>query len=174
MVTKSTSSPASSPSPTHKPKSSLKSARSFDIKDISMNNLIDKIKKADKDLDTILSKQPIILKLERQSGIKKTQMVYGLVALVKLCLLYYFVTSLVVAMVLFAYPMIMSLEAVESHDKMKDAHLLSYWSVIALVQMIEAIFPFIRLYIPFYNLLKLTLAVYMYLPQTKVRNEMCA
>lgn len=173
MVTKSTSSASvSNTSNTNNLKSTKSTAASsFKIQDISMNNLINQIKKADKDLDTILSKQPIILKLERQSGIKKTQMVYGLAALAVFFLLYRFATSFVVAMVLLAYPMFMSLEAVESHDKAKDAHILSYWSVIALVQMTEAVFPFIRRFVPFYNILKLIFAVYMYLPQTKVNRD---
>lgn len=133
-----------------------------------MNNVIDQIKKADKDLDAVLSKQPFILKLERQSGIKKTQMVYGLAALAGFFLLYRLATSFVISIVLLAYPLVLSLEAVESHDKAKDAHILAYWSIIAFVQLVESILPFIRRYIPFYNLLKLTLAVYLYLPQTKV------
>lgn len=133
-----------------------------------MNNLFDQVKKADKDLDSVLSKQPFILKLERQSGIKKTQMVYGLAALAGIFLLYRLATNFVITVVLLAYPFALSLEAVESHDKAKDAHILSYWSILAALQMIEATFPFIRQYIPFYNLLKLSLAVYLYLPQTKV------
>ena len=168
MVTKSTSSSSVSNNNVNVKSTKSTSSSSFKIQDISMNNFIDQIRKADKDLDTVLSKQPIILKLERQSGIKKTQMVYGLAALAVFFLLYRFATNFVVSMVLLAYPMFMSLEAVESHDKTKDAHILSYWSVIALVQLIEVIFPFIRRYIPFYNLLKLTFAVYLYLPQSKV------
>ena len=72
MVTKSTSSASvSNNSNTNNLKSTKSTAASsFKIQDISMNNLINQIKKTDKDLDTILSKQPIILKLERQSGIK--------------------------------------------------------------------------------------------------------
>lgn len=173
MVTKSTSSTSVSNNNNNipvKPKSSAKSVSPLKIQDISMNNLFSQIIKADKDLDTLLSKQPIILKLERQSGIKKTQMVYGLAALAVFFLLYRFATSFVISMVLLAYPMFMSLEAVESHDKAKDAHILSYWSIIALVQMIEVVFPFVLRVIPFYNILKLTFAVYMYLPQTKVKN----
>lgn len=149
-------------------KSSSKSTKSPSTSPVSMNNLIDQIKKADKDLDTALSKQPFILKLERQSGIKKTQMVYGLAALVGFLLLYRLATSLVISIVLLAYPLILSLEAVESHDKAKDAHILAYWSIISFIQLTESILPFLRRYIPFYNLLKLSLAVYLYLPQTKV------
>lgn len=167
MVTKSTSSASASASTESMKKSSTKSS-TFSANQISMNNLFDQIKKADKDLDTALSKQAVILKLERQSGIKKTHMVYGLAALAAFFLLYRFATSFVVSIVLFAYPMFLSLEAVESHDKTKDAHILSYWSVVAMIQLIEAVFPFVRRYIPFYNLLKLTVSVYLYLPQTKV------
>lgn len=172
MVTKSASSASASNSNSASAetlkKTSFKSSSSA-FNQLSMNNLLDQIKKADKDLDSTLAKHAFILKLERQSGIKKTHMVYGLAALVKFFLLYRFATTFVVSFVLFAYPMFLSLEAVESHDKAKDAHILSYWSIIALVQLIEAAFPFIRRYIPFYNLLKLTLSVYLYLPQTKVK-----
>lgn len=170
MVTKSTSSTSVANNPV-KPSSKFSSPSSAKIQDINMNNLIAQLKKADKDLDTMLSKQPIILKLERQSGIKKTQMAYGIAAFSVFCLLYRFATSFVISMALLAYPMIMSLEAVESHDKTKDAHILSYWSVIAIIQMVEAVFPFVRRVVPFYNIIKLTFAVYMYLPQTKVRSK---
>lgn len=172
MVAKSTSSSNLSnnnlPPSKHSKSSPASSSSSFNIQDLSMNNFLNQIKKADKDLDSILSKQPIVLKLERQSGIKKTQMIYSLISLSIFFLLYRFATNFVMTMALLAYPMLLSLEAVESHDKTKDAHILSYWSVIALVKMIESVFPFIVRIVPFYNLLKLIFAVYMYLPQTKV------
>lgn len=168
MVTKSASSNTASASSESLKKSTSKTTATFSPKQLSMNNVIDQVKKADKDFDTMLSKQAFILKLERQSGIKKTNMVYGLVALAASLLLYRFATNFVISVVLLAYPLILSLEAVESHDKAKDAHILSYWSIIAFVQLLEAVFPFLRRIIPFYNLLKLTLAVYLYLPQTKV------
>ena len=174
MVTKSASASSSIPSTSSADllkKSSATEYPSFSVKQFSMNNVLDQIKKADKDLDTLLSKQTAILKLERQSGIKKTHMVYAINALAVFFLLYYFATTFVVSIVLFAYPMFLSLEAVESHDKAKDAQILSYWSIIALIQLIEATLPFIRRYIPFYNLLKLTLSVYLYLPQTTVKSR---
>lgn len=170
MVTKSASSNATSASveSLKKTKSTTKSFPSFSVDQLRMNNLIDQIKKADKDFDTMLSKQSFTLKLERQSGIKKTHMVYGLVALAGSILLYRLATSFVISFALLAYPLFLSLEAVESHDKAKDAHILSYWSAIAFIQLLEASFPFLRRVVPFYNILKLTLAVYLYLPQTKV------
>lgn len=130
--------------------------------------MLEKVKQADKDLDQLLARQPIILKLERQSGIKKTHMVYGLGAVLVFFLLFKVATGLVLSLVLFAYPLIMSLEAVESHDKAKDAHILSYWSVIAVLHLSEVLLPFIKSHIPFYQFLKLFFAVWMYLPQTKV------
>ena len=134
--------------------------------------MLEKIKKVDKDLDALLSTQPIVLKLERQSGVKKTHMVYGLAAVVLFVLLFQVATGLVLSLVLFGYPLIASLEAVESHDKAKDAHILSYWSVIATLQLSEVLLPFIKTHIPFYSLLKLVFAVWMYLPQTKVSTHM--
>ena len=169
MVTKSES--ASKSTETFANKSNInKTAKSanFSVTQISMDNIIEHIKKADRNLDSKLSKQPFALKLERQSGIKKTHMVYTLVAAIVFLTLYRFATNFVISMVLLAYPLILSLEAVESHNKAKDAHILSYWSVIALVQLIESIIPFVRRYIPLYNILKMTFAVYLYLPQTKV------
>lgn len=163
MVTKSVSSNSTSASSESFKKKSTSPA-SF-----SMNNVIDKIKKADKDLDTMLSKQAFVLKLERQSGVKKTHMIYGIAALAGLLILYRLATNFVMSVVLLAYPLILSLEAVESHDKAKDAHILAYWSIISFIQLLEAILPFLRRIIPFYNLLKLTLAVYLYLPETKVK-----
>lgn len=162
MVVKSVSSNSTSDSSESSKKISTSSA-SF-----SMNNVIDKIKKADKDLDTMLSKQAFVLKLERQSGVKKTHMIYGLAALAGSLILYRLATNFVMSVVLLAYPLILSLEAVESHDKAKDAHILAYWSIISFIQLLEVILPFLRRIIPFYNLLKLTLAVYLYLPETKV------
>ncbi len=130
--------------------------------------MFDKIRKVDRDLDALLSKQPLILKLERQSGLKKTHLVYGLAALIFFFLLFQVATDLVLSLVLFGYPLVLSLEAVESHDKAKDAHILSYWAVISSLNLSETLLPFIKNYIPFYALLKLVLAVWMYLPQTKV------
>lgn len=167
MVIKSSTSAASSESFT-KSKSSSPSSAIPSIKYSSMNSVFEQIKQADKKLDTILSKQALALKLERKSGIKKTQMVYGLAALLGVFVLYRFATNFVISVVLLAYPLILSLEAVEGHDKTKDAHILSYWSIIAIIQLTESIFPFVRRAVPFYNLLKLALAVYLYLPQTKV------
>ena len=173
MVVKSASSNATSTSIESLKKSKSTSTSksffpSFSVDQLRMNNVIDQIKKADKDFDTMLSKQAFTLKLERQSGIKKTHMVYGLVALAGSILLYRLATNFVISFALLAYPLFLSLEAVESHDKAKDAHILSYWSIIAFVQLIEASFPFLRRVIPLYNILKLTLAAYLYLPQTKV------
>jgi hypothetical protein len=170
MIAKSASSntPSASAESLKKTKNSSKSFPSFAFDQLRMNNVIDQIKKADKDFDTILSKQAFTLKIERKSGIKKTHMVYGLVGIAGLLLLFRFATNFVISFALLAYPLFLSLEAVESHDKAKDAHILSYWSIIAFIQLLEASFPFLRRVIPFYNLLKLTLAVYLYLPQTKV------
>lgn len=130
--------------------------------------MIDHIKKADKDLDSVLAKQPVFLKLERQTGLKKTHLVYTVVAALSFVLLYQVATEPVVALALFAYPLFLSLEAVESHDKAKDAHILSYWSVLAALQLLEVLVPFLFQYIPFYQLAKIVLAAWMYLPQTKV------
>jgi hypothetical protein len=141
------------------------SARSASVNTVMM---LEKVKKVDKDLDNLLSSQPIIIKLERQSGIKKTHMVYGLVGVILFFLLFQVATVLVLSLALFGYPLIVSLEAVESHDKAKDAHILSYWSVIATLQLSEVLLPFIKTHIPFYALAKLVFAVWMYLPQTKV------
>lgn len=138
---------------------------------VNMNNIINLVKKADKDLDNVLSKQAIVLKLERQSGIKKTVMVYSLAASIVFLILYRLASNFVVSVALFAYPLILSLEAVESHDKTKDAQILAYWSTIALIQLSEALLPFIREYVPLYDLLKIAVAVYLYLPQTKVKND---
>lgn len=130
--------------------------------------MLDKIKKADQDLDALLAKQPFILKLERQSGVKKTHMVYGLAGVLVFFLLFQVATGLVLSLALFGYPLLLTLEAVEGHDKAKDAHILSYWAVIATLHLMEVLLPFTKKYIPFYAFLKLTLAVWMYLPQTKV------
>ena len=95
-------------------------------------------------------------------------MVYSFAASIVFLILYRLASSFVVSMALFAYPLVLSLEAVESHDKTKDAQILSYWSTIALIQLTEALLPFIREYVPLYDLLKIAVAVYLYLPQTKV------
>lgn len=130
-------------------------------------DMIQKLHNIDSDLDRMLSKQPAILQLERQSGLKKTHLVYGLVGLLVFFLLYRLAPDFVLSLVLFTYPLILSLKAVEAHDKTKDAHILAYWSVVASIQLSEVLLPFVSAHIPFYRLLKLVLAVWMFLPQTK-------
>jgi hypothetical protein len=130
--------------------------------------MVEQVLHLDKELDKILGKQPIALQLERQSGLKKTHLVYATAGLLFSTVLYRFAPEFVLAIVLFAYPLVQTLEAVESHDKAKDAHILAYWSVVASLHLSETLLPFVRSHVPFYRLLKLLLCVWMFLPQTKV------
>jgi receptor expression-enhancing protein 5/6 len=123
---------------------------------------------AERTLDRELSKHPIFLRLERSTGIKKTHQIGLAVGLVAFLLALRVAGDLLLAVVAFAYPAIMTVSAIERNDKSEDTHWLSYWLVLAFWSTLESltggVLPGI---VPWYSTVKLAGCIWLFMPQTR-------
>lgn len=123
---------------------------------------------AERTLDRELSKHPVFLRLERATGQKKTTLVGLAVASIVTFFLLRMAADILLAVVAFAYPAIMTVTAIEKHDKAEDTHWLSYWLVLAFWSMMESLTGgLFSNMIPMYSVVKLAICVWLFLPQTR-------
>lgn len=122
----------------------------------------------EKQLDQALAKYPSMLKLERKLGIPKARIVavaglaifgYGLLHLA---------APVVMALIVFGYPALMTMKAMESGQKSEHSLWLAYWISAAFLHMFE-VFTFggLSRIVPFYLILKIALHMWLYLPITQ-------
>lgn len=131
--------------------------------------MMDLAKTYERQLDRALSRYPLALQLERQTGINKVHLVVLAVLSVILGLLYRFFTATFVALVLFVYPAVSTIHAIDKHDKSLDVHWLTYWLSTMTLLTVESLVghQVLPSRIPFYGLMKIALAVWMFLPRTR-------
>lgn len=124
----------------------------------------------EKQLDQALAKYPSMLKLERKLGVPKARIVAGAGLAVAAYALLHLAASMLIALVVFAYPAFMTMRAMESGSKSEHSLWLAYWVSAAALQLTEAFsMGALGHLIPFYTILKLALHMWLYLPATQVR-----
>ncbi|PJF19646.1 Protein YOP1 [Paramicrosporidium saccamoebae] len=123
---------------------------------------------AERTLDRELSKHSIFLRLERTTGIKKTHLIGLAVGLVAFLLALRVASDLLLAVVAFAYPAIMTVSAIERNDKSEDTHWLSYWLVLAFWSTLESLTGgLLPGLVPWYSTVKLIGCIWLFMPQTR-------
>lgn len=132
-------------------------------------NMMDLAKTYERQLDRALSHYPVALQLERQTGINKVHLVALSILSIILGLLYRFFTTTFVALTLFVYPAVSTIHAIDKHDKSLDVHWLTYWLSTMMLLTFESLLghQMLPAKIPFYGLIKIALAVWMFLPRTR-------
>lgn len=122
----------------------------------------------EKQLDTMLSKYPAILKIERKVGVPKARLVLGLGGLIVGYALLQVCSGMLTGLVIFGYPAFMTMKAIESNQKTEHSLWLAYWVSAAMLQLLEAFtFGSLEAVVPFYAFLKIALHMYLYLPMTQ-------
>jgi receptor expression-enhancing protein 5/6 len=123
----------------------------------------------EKQLDQTLAKYPSMLKLERKLGVPKARIVAGAGLAVAAYALLHLASTMLIALVIFAYPAFMTMRAMESGSKSEHSLWLAYWVSAAALQLGEAFtMGALSHVIPFYTILKLALHMWLYLPATQV------
>lgn len=122
----------------------------------------------EKKLDTFLGQYPYMLKLERKAGIPKARLVAGSALLVLGYALLHLAAPMLTALLIFAYPALMTLKSMDSGLKSEHSLWLGYWVSMALLQLLESFtMGGIARVIPFYPVVKIGLHMWLYLPSTQ-------
>lgn len=129
---------------------------------------MDSIANFEKKFDRELGKYPIFLQLERVAGINKARLVLSAAAVCIGLILFRYITDMFTAIVVFAYPAVMTVAAIESSNKSDDVHWLTYWMVVTGLNLLEMLtFGWLSAIIPFYALFKLAFCVWLFMPHTR-------
>jgi len=85
-----------------------------------------------------------------------------------------FSSELISAVVGLLYPMYATFRALEDHTQANDAHSaaevsdwLAYWVIYAAITILDVIFYWVLLWVPFYHILRLVFTVWLFLPATR-------
>lgn len=134
----------------------------------SPKSLSSMIANYEKQLDNMLAKYPAMLKLERKIGIPKARLVAGLALAIIGYGLLHLAASMVLSLIIFAYPAFMTMKALESGIKSEHTLWLAYWVTAAAFQLFEAFsMGALAHVVPFYSVLKIVLHMWLYLPVTQ-------
>lgn len=128
------------------------------------------IKDYERKLDSRLSQVPQLVQLEHAVGVPKVHLLFYSIFAILALLSYRLAPKTFVALVLYLYPAIKTVQAIEKHDKNADVHWLSYWLVIGTFMTIVGGLvgeDRIRTRLPLYNWLQMAVAVWMAHPRTR-------
>lgn len=136
-------------------------------------SLCHQLNSLERTVDRELSKYPIMLQLERRTGLRKTTFLL----LVLLGVLYLFLLRLLpaptMALTLYVYPTIASVAAAETGETRRtseETRWLAYWIVLALWELMETFLGVFFLGFPLYRGAKMAAFMYMMAPQTRGAN----
>lgn len=128
---------------------------------------MDHYKQMERSLDRELSKYPVMLQLEHRTGVKKTNIVLALITIFFLLILLFILPDLVVILVTYLYPALMTITAIEAHDRQRDIHWLAYWVTVGAWTTIEMLTGgWVTRLIPMYALVKVVTCIWLYWPGT--------
>jgi len=106
----------------------------------------------------------ISTKIEKTTGVKRTYVAQGLLALVSIYMVFGYFAELVCNIVGFVYPAYASIKALESSHKEDDTKWLTYWVVFALFSVFEFFSDIIFSWFPLYWLVKVVFLVWCFVP----------
>lgn len=113
------------------------------------------------------SVDPIFVKIEAKSQIKREAVAGGSLALLALYLVFGAAAELICNIIGFIYPAYCSIKAIETTRKSDDTQWLTYWVVFAVLNIIELPFELVILhYFPIYWLTKTVFLMWCYLPSS--------
>ncbi|OMJ13677.1 Protein YOP1 [Smittium culicis] len=119
------------------------------------------------ELNQILSKNPLLNKLEVQYKVPKVYAVAGAGFLYLLLIMFNIGSRFLVNLFGFGYAAYCSVKSIESPGKEDDTQWLTYWVVYALFNLFEHFSSFILYWIPFYFTLKFVAIAWLMLPATR-------
>jgi len=107
--------------------------------------------------------------LEAVHPLLKQAYVVGGAALLPLLLVFYILGGfkLMVNLSGFIYPAYKSLQAISNNDLEEDKQWLTYWVVYGTFSILESVMSFVTEMIPYYNVFKLAMFIYLYHHSTK-------
>ena len=106
-------------------------------------------------LDQISTKAPEFDKKVRELGVRPGHILFGAGAFTSLIMIFIYGYSIVCTILTCVYPMMMSIEALQSSEDLPKQRWLSFWCVYGIFQTVEMFIGFILAFIPYYNLIRL-------------------
>lgn len=132
------------------------------------NNITEQLDAAERTLDRELSKYSIFLQAERKSGIKKTHLVVGAGFAVLSFIFLQLLPTLTLTLIATVYPALMTVAAIEHHNKQEDTRWLTYWLVLGAMAFIHLITGgALERVVPLFNVIKAAFLVWLFLPSTR-------
>mmetsp|Transcript_15394 Transcript_15394/g.23064 ORF Transcript_15394/g.23064 Transcript_15394/m.23064 type:complete len:230 (-) Transcript_15394:32-721(-) len=119
-----------------------------------------------KALDQDLSHSQLLCLFEEKTGVKKTHLILGLLAVGFIFVIIGFGPQLICNLLGFVYPAYRSFKAIETPDKEDDTKMLLYWVGFAFFTIIEFFSDLLLSYVPIYYVLKFIFILWLQLPQT--------
>ncbi|KAJ1990587.1 hypothetical protein H4R33_001662 [Dimargaris cristalligena] len=117
--------------------------------------------------DRELSSIPFLCDLEQRFKVPKVYIAAGASAVGLLLVIFNFAGTLITNLVGFVYPAWCSFHAIETPGKEDDTQWLTYWTVFGLFNTAEYFTNILLYWIPFYYVLKLSILLWLALPQTR-------
>ena len=127
---------------------------------------MDQVENVLKELENVAQTSPEFTKVCKDAGIPPGAAVAGGLGVVLLFGVYLQGYNIIVAMVTCLYPMWKSVLVIEDGANEDINSWLCYWTVYALVQIVELFLGFILAYIPYYAIVRLVFFIWLMAPQT--------
>ena len=109
----------------------------------------------------------LIEKISKQTGLPQKQVLQSALGLVVLFIMFGVGQSILTNLIGVAYPVFMSFYALESEGADDDKQWLTYWVVFGLWTILDQFAGVLLSFIPFYYVLKVTMLIWMFHPQTQ-------
>ncbi|VDP09581.1 unnamed protein product [Soboliphyme baturini] len=105
-------------------------------------------------------------KIASSAKTSRENIAYAGLGILAVYLIFGYFAELICNFIGFAYPAVLSIQAIESADKKDDTKWLTYWTVFAICSLIDFGSQAIMRWFPFYWLCKCVFFLWLYLPRT--------
>ncbi|KAM3720255.1 Receptor expression-enhancing protein [Dirofilaria immitis] len=109
----------------------------------------------------------LLAQIEAKTSIKRLHLVLGFVGIHALYLVFGSFAELLCGIIGFVYPAYISIRSIESSHKDENVQWLTYWVILALLNIAEYFSETFVPYFPLYWLFKCVFLLYLYLPMTR-------